>query len=98
VNDELQRIRKKQLWPDCKAYPDISLEGLRKTKKNLNHNSQSLSQDLNPGPPKYEGVLKHLSIMFSVFSPKNRPIRIMYLFSVYYISHLNDFLLTTCRF
>jgi hypothetical protein len=33
----------------------IVLEGLRKSMKNLSWDSQSLGQDLNPGPPKYEG-------------------------------------------
>jgi archaellum component FlaC len=31
-----------------------SLKGLRKATKNLSQDSWSLSQDLNPGPPKYK--------------------------------------------
>jgi hypothetical protein len=39
-------------------YPRIHLEGLRKITKKLIHDSQSLGQDMNPGPPKYyAGVL-----------------------------------------
>jgi hypothetical protein len=39
-------------------YPGIRVEGLRKTMKNFNQNSQSAGRVLNPGPPEYEaGVL-----------------------------------------
>jgi hypothetical protein len=39
-------------------YPDICLEGLGKTTKNLNHESRSPGRHSNPGPPEYEaGVL-----------------------------------------
>jgi hypothetical protein len=39
-------------------YPRIHLKGLRKTTKNLNQDSWSPGQDLNPRPPEYEsGVL-----------------------------------------
>jgi hypothetical protein len=34
-------------------YPSIHLKGLWKTTKNLSLDSWSLSQDLNPGSPKY---------------------------------------------
>jgi hypothetical protein len=38
--------------------PDIRLEGLRKTTKNLSQDNWSPDGDLNPGPPKYDaGVL-----------------------------------------
>jgi hypothetical protein len=35
---------------------------MRKTKKNLSQDSQSSGEDLNPGPPKYEGVLTTRSL------------------------------------
>jgi hypothetical protein len=39
-------------------YPDIRLEGLRKTTKHLSQDSQSPSRDLIAGPPAFEvGVL-----------------------------------------
>jgi hypothetical protein len=39
-------------------YPNIHLEGLRKTTKNLSQDSWSPGQELNPGPPEYKaGVL-----------------------------------------
>jgi hypothetical protein len=49
---------RKLSWCNRRYYPGICLEGLRKTTKNLSQDSQSLGQDLNPGPPKYNaGVL-----------------------------------------
>jgi hypothetical protein len=39
-------------------YPGIRLEGLRKTTKDLNRDSQSPGRDVSPGPPEFEaGVL-----------------------------------------
>jgi hypothetical protein len=53
VSNELERM-----WPNLRYYPNICLEGLRKTTKSLSQDSRSPGRDLNLGPPKYEaGVL-----------------------------------------
>jgi hypothetical protein len=58
VNDELERIWKEVVVPNLRYYPNICLEGLRKTTQNLSQDSWSLSQDFNLVPPKYKaGVL-----------------------------------------
>jgi hypothetical protein len=44
---------RKWSWANLGYYPRICLEGLRKTTKSC-QDSQSLDQDLNLGPPKYE--------------------------------------------
>jgi hypothetical protein len=52
-------------WKGCgsdhglilRYYPNICLEGLSKSTKYLSQDSKSPDQDLNPGPPAYEGVL-----------------------------------------
>jgi hypothetical protein len=38
-------------------YPGVLLDGLRKPTRNLGQDRRSLGGDLNPEPPKYEGVL-----------------------------------------
>jgi hypothetical protein len=49
---------RKLSWPILRYYPSICLEGLRKTTKNLNHDSRSAGQYFDPWPPEYEaGVL-----------------------------------------
>jgi hypothetical protein len=49
---------RKRLWPNLRYYPVTRLEGLRKTKENLNQDSRSPGQDLNPRRAEYEaGVL-----------------------------------------
>jgi hypothetical protein len=49
---------RKRTWRNSWYYPDICLEGLRETKKNLSRDSRSPARDLNPGPVEYEaGVL-----------------------------------------
>jgi hypothetical protein len=37
-----------------RCYPDIRLEGLRKTAKDVSQDSLSPGRDLNPGYPEYE--------------------------------------------
>jgi hypothetical protein len=42
-------------WTEERRYcPGLCLEGLRKTMKNLNQDSHSLSHDLTMAPPEYE--------------------------------------------
>jgi hypothetical protein len=41
-------------WPNLRYYPDICLEELTKTTKNLRQSIQSPGRDLNPGPTEYE--------------------------------------------
>jgi hypothetical protein len=49
---------RKRSWPNFKLLIQQWLEGLRKTTENLSQDIQSLDQDLNLRPPKYEtGVL-----------------------------------------
>jgi hypothetical protein len=49
---------RKQSGLILRYYPNICLEGLRKTTKVLSQDSQSPGQDFNMGPRKYEaGVL-----------------------------------------
>jgi hypothetical protein len=43
-------------------HPSIFLEGLRKTTKNLSHDSRSPGRDLNTGPPEYEAGLHELVV------------------------------------
>jgi hypothetical protein len=43
--------------PIIRYYPILSMEGLRKTIKNLSQHSRSPSRDLNPGPAEYEARL-----------------------------------------
>jgi hypothetical protein len=55
MNDEL----KKDVEGKCRdviygTKPGTSLEGLRKTTKNLGQDSRFPSRDLKPGPPEYE--------------------------------------------
>jgi hypothetical protein len=45
---------RKQTWLNFKYYPGICLEGLRRTTKNLSHDSRYSGQDLNSRPPEYE--------------------------------------------
>jgi hypothetical protein len=55
VNSELQESGRGLI---IRFYLRIRLEGLRKTTKNLGHDSRSRGRDLNPGSPVYEaGVL-----------------------------------------
>lgn len=52
-----KRHGRKLPWPSLRYQTGIRPEGLRKkTTKNLSLDSQSPRRDLNPGPPKYEGV------------------------------------------
>jgi hypothetical protein len=51
-------FERKRAWSNLRYYPGIRLEGLRKITKNLNTDSWSSGQHLNPVPPEYEaGVL-----------------------------------------
>jgi hypothetical protein len=50
----LKGFGRKWSWPNLRYYPDIYLEGFRKTMENLSQDSQFSGQDLNPGPPQYE--------------------------------------------
>jgi hypothetical protein len=54
MNNDLERIRKEAAVALFNYYLGICLEGLKKTTKNLSHDSQSQGRDLNPGPPEYE--------------------------------------------
>jgi hypothetical protein len=57
VNDESERMQKEAAVAQFKVLSQHWLARTEKIKKNLSHDSQSLGQDLKPGPPKYEGVL-----------------------------------------
>jgi hypothetical protein len=49
---------RKQLWPNLRHYPNICLQGLRKTTKTSVKIAGLQVGTLNPGPPEYEaGVL-----------------------------------------
>jgi hypothetical protein len=53
---------RKRSWPNIRYYPGNCLQGLRKTTKDLSHDSRSLVRDLNTGSPKYgTGVITTLS-------------------------------------
>jgi hypothetical protein len=45
---------RKQLKPILKYYSSFCLEGVRETTKNLSQDSQSIDQDFDQGPAKYE--------------------------------------------
>jgi hypothetical protein len=48
---------RRRSWPNLRYYPDICLEGLRKTTK-LSQNSRALARNMNLGPPECKaGVL-----------------------------------------
>jgi len=50
-------------------YSGLHVEGMRKTTKNLSHDSRSLGQDLNSGPPDYmSNYLHSLSLYFKLSS------------------------------
>jgi hypothetical protein len=44
-------------WLNLIQYPGMRLEELKNNTENLNQDSRSPGQYLNPGPPEYEGVL-----------------------------------------
>jgi hypothetical protein len=64
-------FERKRSWPNLRYYPNICLEGLRKTTKIPSQDSRFPGRDLNPGPPEYEaGVLTGLNCLWSaVCSP-----------------------------
>jgi hypothetical protein len=45
---------RKRWWPILSYYPEIRMEGMRKTTKNLSQDSRFRGRDLNPGPQEYE--------------------------------------------
>jgi hypothetical protein len=58
VNNELERCRRKQSWPNLRYYPGIRLEVPRKTTKKLTQECRYPGSNLNTGPPEYKaGVL-----------------------------------------
>jgi hypothetical protein len=58
VNDmtinELEGIRKEAIVPYSRSYTGVSLEGLRKTTKNLNQGGRCSGRDLNRPPPEFK--------------------------------------------
>jgi hypothetical protein len=54
MNDKLKRICKKVVTVCLRYYPDIFLEGLKKTAINLSQDSQCPSWDLNRVPHEYK--------------------------------------------
>jgi hypothetical protein len=52
---------KKQANAHLRYDPTIFLDGLRKTLKNFNQNSRSLSEDFNLGPPNCEAEMLPIS-------------------------------------
>jgi hypothetical protein len=61
VNDKLEKFRRNGRGLILGHYPGIRLEELRKTTKNLSHDSRSQRRDVNPGSPEYEaGELRYL--------------------------------------
>jgi hypothetical protein len=46
---------RKRSWSDLSHYPEICLEGLRETTRNLSQHSRFPGRDLNPERPEYEG-------------------------------------------
>jgi hypothetical protein len=53
MDDELQRMWRKEVWPISGNHPTIHLEGLRKTTKTC-QDGQSHSWDKNQAPPKHK--------------------------------------------
>jgi hypothetical protein len=49
-----QGCGRKEPSSDLMFCPSICLEGMRKSKNNLNQDSRCLGQDFNLGPPEYE--------------------------------------------
>jgi hypothetical protein len=56
MNNELEGMQKELARAKFKAVSQYLPGGLIKTTENLSEDIQSLGQDLNNGPPKYEGV------------------------------------------
>jgi hypothetical protein len=54
MNKEVERYGRKRPWPNLGQYHGICLEGLRKTRKDMSHDSRSPARDLNPGRPENE--------------------------------------------
>jgi hypothetical protein len=65
VNNEMEIKRKKWSWPNI-YYPRNSLEGMKKTTKDLNQDSRSTGRDLNPELPEHEAEMLHSWPRYSV--------------------------------
>jgi hypothetical protein len=72
---------RKRSWPNLRYYPNICLEDLRKSTKNLSQDSRYPGWDLNPGPPEYDaGVLNcstpcHIEVSWNQRTPLQNTLR-----------------------
>jgi hypothetical protein len=60
VNNELERMWKEAVWPSLRYYPDMYLEELRKTTKNLCRDRECPERDSNQAPAEIRS--KELSV------------------------------------
>jgi hypothetical protein len=86
LNDKIinEGYERKMLWPNLSNYSSIFLEGLMKTMRNLNQDSQCLGWNLNLGPPKYKAGGQSLDkiILGGVYLNRSVCQKIMLFFSV----------------
>jgi hypothetical protein len=76
----MDRCGRKRSRPNLRHYPDIYLEGLRKTTTNLSQDSRSLGRVLKPRYSEYEaGVLTTATEQLSVSQNRTRLHEVMFL-------------------